>query len=89
MNFIPVDHIPKKNTPQAGEYSEFKPMHNYLREFMKMNAKAVQVIFKPSEYANAKSAYVSLRQAIGRYKLPIKASMRGNEVYLTRTDMED
>jgi hypothetical protein len=89
MNFIPVDCVPKKNTPKAGDFSEFKPMRSYLREFMNMNVKTVKVIFKPFEYANPKSACTGFGQTVRRAGLPVKVSLRGDDIYLTRTDLED
>ena len=89
MNFIPVEQIPKKRSPRSGDLVDYKPMGEYLKEFMLMNVKYVKVAFSYLDYSNAESAYVSIRDAAKRHGLPIAAVLRDDDVYLMRTDMED
>ena len=88
MNFIPVEKIPNKKTGRVAP-SEYKPMASYLKEFMKMNTRYVRVSFASLDYANIKSAATGFRAAVRRSRLPIKVSVRDEDIYLMRTDMED
>ena len=89
MNFIPVEQIPKKEGPKSGEFVDYKPMGDCLKEFMRMNAKYVKVEFSYLDYANIYSAYNSFRDSAKRYGLPITAVIRGDDIYLMRTDKEE
>ena len=89
MKFVRVNEIPKKRMPTRGELAEYKPLHAYFREFMKMNAKYVQVVFSPSEYCSHSSALSSIQLSITRCGLPIKVVTREKNIYLMRTDLKD
>ena len=89
MNFIPVEQIPKKKAPRSGEFVDYKPMGDCLKEFMRMNAKYVKVVFSHLDYATVMSAYTAFRDAAKRYGAPITPVLRGDDIYLMRTDMEE
>lgn len=87
MNFIPVDEIPKKNSGRVNAM-EHKSVYNYLMEFMKMNIKYARISFTPADYSDIYSAADSIRTAISRCGASAKVVIRGDDVYLMRTDME-
>lgn len=58
-----------------------------LEEFVNMGVKNVKVTFTPGEYKNLNSCQSTLRKAIKREHLPIRVMIRGEDIYLVRTDM--
>lgn len=58
-----------------------------LEEFVNMGVKNVKVTFTPGEYKNLNSCQATLRKAIKREHLPIRVMIRGEDIYLVRTDM--
>lgn len=80
MKFTVVEELPKKR-------KEYNRLGNYLEEFMRMNVKVVRVDLGVGEYSCPKVCQSTLYSAAKRRALPIKTSMRANEVYLIRTDM--
>lgn len=89
MNLIKVTEVPKKKVPKREDFSERKSLHNYFKEFMKMNTQYVQVVYSPAEYANHKSALASIQLSLTRCCLPIKVVTREKNIYLVRTDLTD
>lgn len=79
MKFTVMEELPRKR--------EYNPLGKYLEEFMRMNVKVARVDFDAHEYASAKVCQTTLYTSIKRRALPIKTSVRNNEVYLIRTDM--
>ena len=88
MIFIPVEEIPKKRTPKAGEFVEYKSVHDYLKEFMKMDVKYAKVSINRFDYASDTSACTVFHVSIKRHGFPIKVVRRGEDIYLVRTDKE-
>lgn len=89
MTFVKVDNIPKMHATRTDTTSDRKPLYSYLKEFVKMDVKYVKVVFASDDYFDLWSAANCLRAAAARTDFPIKVVQRGEDVYLTRTDMEE
>lgn len=80
MRFTEVKEVPKVRRRNELLVKE-------LEEFVNMGVKNVKVTFKPDEYKNLNSCRATLHEAIKREHLPIKVKVRGEDIYLIRTDM--
>lgn len=58
-----------------------------LMEFVNLNVKAKECIFTENEYSSVKSAQNSINGSAKNYGIPVHAVIRGEKVYLERTDM--
>lgn len=88
MKFVPVDNIPKRRTREGAACAEWKPLRDYLNEFLNMNVKYARISDVSSEYSSIESAVCSIRESIANAALPITLALRNGEVYLIRTDWE-
>ena len=88
MRFTPVETLPKKKAGMAPAVPP-KSVKSYFEEFMKMDVKYVRVDFAKYEYANRKSAYVSMKESVKYSGLPIEVRMRGGDIFFVRTDKEE
>lgn len=59
----------------------------FFQKFMEMNTKEVELDFEPHEYANARTAYMSLRCAAKRLGFPVYVALIDGKVHLYREDM--
>lgn len=80
MRFTEVKEVPKVCRRNVLLVKE-------LEEFVNMGVKNVKATYAPSEYKNLNSCQAVLRKAIKREHLPIKVMIRGEDIYLVRTDM--
>lgn len=81
MEFVKVDYVPGK-----GAYAVCKRQAD-LECFMKQNIKVAKITGWEAEYKNSTSAAETIRSTAKRFKLPITAMKRKDEVYIIRTDM--
>lgn len=80
MRFTEVKEVPKVRGRNVLLVKE-------LEEFVNMGVKNVKVTFTPGEYKNSNSCQATLHKAIKREHLPIRVMIRGEDIYLVRTDM--
>ena len=84
MEFKKVDYIPGRVIKKG--YAPCK-LQTELDRFINQNIKIAKVIGWEAEYKNVTSAAESIRNCAKRFKLPVTASQRKNEIYMIRTDM--
>ena len=80
MRFTEVKEVPKVGGRNVLLVKE-------LEEFVSMGVKNVKVTYAPGEYKNLNSCQATLHKAIKGEHLPIRVMIRGEDIYLVRTDM--
>ena len=80
MRFTEVKEVPKVGGKNMLLVKE-------LEEFVNMGVKNVKVTYAPGEYKNLNSCQATLHKAIKGEHLPIRVMIRGEDIYLVRTDM--
>ena len=63
-------------------------LEDFLREFVADNVLCAEVVDLKSNYANAHSAYGSMRRVANIYKLPIRVETHAEKLYLINTTIE-
>jgi hypothetical protein len=81
MKFTKVEKVPEKNRGK-------KRLQVFFSEFMTANVKTARVDFAEGDYANVNVARTTLSTAAMRGAFPIRVCIRGDEIYLVRTDMD-
>lgn len=87
MTFVPVESVPERWKHESGDLVAYKPVRNYLEEFIRMGIKHARVDLKPYEYKNIESAYAAIRKAARHHAYPIDVCLRNYEIYLIRRDI--
>lgn len=62
-------------------------LQQFLADFMDAGTKHYEVLLEADDYKSARVARNCLSIAAKNGRYPIKVSIRGNRVFLTRTDM--
>lgn len=84
MEFKKVDYIPGRILVNG--YAKCKRQAD-LERFVSSNIEIAKVSGWEEEYKNITTAAECIRACAKRYKLPVTASQRKNELYIIRTDM--
>lgn len=84
MQFKPVDEPPVRRAN-----CRYKNLRHCLNNFMRMNARCVQVDFSTAEFANVYSAHGSFNRMIRLYNFPVKATVINSQLYLVKTNGGD
>ena len=80
MKAIAVNCIPERRN---GNHR----LQNFLREFVNTNTKFAKLELNVDEYASPTVARSCIGVAVVRGGHPVKVKLRGNDIYLVRTDM--
>lgn len=80
MKAIAVNCIPER---QNGNHR----LQNFLRDFVRMNTKFAKIELNVDEYSSPTVARSCMAIAAVRGGHPVKVRLRGNDIYLVRTDM--
>lgn len=80
MKAVAVNCIPEKK-------SGYHKLQSFLEDFMLMNTKFAKIELEVGEYASPTVARSCVAIAAMRRKHPVKVRLRGNDIYLLRTDM--
>lgn len=80
MKAIAVNCIPEK---RHGNHR----LQNFLRDFVSMNTKFAKIELNVDEYSSPTVARSCMSIAAVRGGHPVKVKLRGNDIYLIRTDM--
>lgn len=84
MEFKKVDYPPGR--PLTTNYAKCKRQAE-IERFVSSNIKIAKVSGWEEEYKNITTAAECIRSCAKRFKLPVTASQRKNELYIIRTDM--
>ena len=76
MKFEKVEFIPKRRTKHH--------LQDFIEEFISSDAKIVKVIFSDEDYKSSKVCRSCLGVAVKQSGHPIKVSLRGEEVFLSK-----
>lgn len=80
MKAIAVNCIPERK-------HGYHKLQTFLRDFMSSNIKFAKVELSADEYSSPTVARSCMDIAAKRGAFPVKVRLRGNDIYLVRTDM--